>query len=180
MITLFLVSFELVNAQYKGEIRSFSKIIDGDTLWGYRIGNDTIIDPTYSWADSFRDELAIVRDVKTGKYGFINVKNEVVIPFLYDEVNIFGDHRLSNNGFNNLALVNIGMPEAYHLPIVGEWGLINKKGEEVVPVKYKEICPVSEGIAFIFEGEYILHNIGVKKDGKTLEINKKGEVIRTY
>ena len=173
--------FLSVNAQHKGEIRSFSVIIDGDTLYGYRVGNDTIIEPRYSWAEKFHDGLAVVRDVKTGKYGYINMENEIVIPFLYDEAVAFGEQRLGGKGFNNLALVNIGIPEAQHFSYDGKWGLINKKGEEVLPIKYEDILGISDGAAFIFEGDIIRHDIGndfyIEERGKYGLIDINGKMI---
>jgi len=61
-----------------------------------------------------------------GKMGFINTKNEVVIPFKYDDAFAFAD-----NGFAKVELN-------------GKWGLINEKGEVVIPLKYDNAWEFSD------------------------------------
>ena len=211
-----------VNAQNKEQLYAFHVEKDGKLNFGFiNEKSDTIIKPIYAFAFDFREGLAAVRDIKTGKFGYINEKNEIVIPFIYDEAYSFGMGRDDNNGFNNLALVNIGnsKEKIFDMFTDGKWGLINKKGEEVLPIKYGFIYPLlSYESAMIFDGEFIpikkednsytiefkgkygiidingkvivppIYNAAepyfsngvtkVKKDGKTLEINTKGEVIR--
>lgn len=47
----------------------------------------------------------------------------------------------------------------------GKYGFVNKKGEEVVPLKYDKVESFSEGMAKVY------------KDGKYGFINKNGEFI---
>ena len=60
-----------------------------------------------------------------GKWGFINEKNELIIPYMYDEVSWFG----------------MGKDEPIDEDQVfvkrnGEWGLINAKNEIIIPFHY--------------------------------------------
>lgn len=94
-----------------------------------------IISPKYetkSYSLFSNDGLAMVS--LNGKIGYINTKDEIIIPFKYDFASSFDK--------NGLACVNIGGKltvdsENDTISILkGGWGCINKKGEEVIPLKY--------------------------------------------
>ena len=54
-----------------------------------------------------------------GKWGFFNEAGELVIDFIYDNVESF-KNGLAKVKFNN------------------KWGIINRKGEVVIPIKFNE------------------------------------------
>ena len=64
-----------------------------------------------------------------GKYGFMNIKGEVVVGLFCDYIGRFKD---------GLAMARID----------GKYGYIDKDGWEVVPFKYSEIGDFHEGLAF--------------------------------
>jgi hypothetical protein len=132
----------------------------------------------------FSEGLASVSD-SIGKYGFIDETGKIIIPFKYDFAFSF------DNGF---AEVCIRENESYRC------GMINKKGEEVVPLKYDDIGGVFfEGLVSVkLNDKYgfvdtmgveviplkydltVVFNEGlapVKLNGKSGFINKKGKII---
>lgn len=76
-------------------------------------------------AFNITDELIAVS--KDGKSGFINRRNEVVIPFEYDEAYPF---------INGMVYVEL----------YGKSGFINKNGKEIIPIKYNQLWLESEGL----------------------------------
>jgi hypothetical protein len=110
-------------------------------------------------------------------------KNEVVIPFIYDEASSFGYDRNGSPAFPGMAYVNIGMSEEGRMRLIsdGKWGLIDKKGEIVLPVKYGYISPVNENMASIVDGERIDTPrpdgaYSWEVIGKMGFVNRKGEI----
>jgi len=107
---------------------------------------NTIIPFSYetSTISHFSEGLANV--IFNGKYGYINLKNEVVIPFQYDDAYSFenGNARVKLNG---------------------KYGLIDKLGNVVVPFCYDDI---STG--------FNINSYYIKKDGKYGIMNKDGTV----
>ncbi|MDR2774967.1 MAG: WG repeat-containing protein [Tannerella sp.] len=145
---------------------------------------DVVIPCIYLAVNDFKEGLAVVQDYDTQKFGYINRKNKVVIPFIYDEAGSFSSDRDGSPAFSGLAYVNIGNTDdrRYMLFTKGKWGLINRMGEEVLPVKYGYIFPLSEGMACIFDGEYIFHtndqNSGrVEINGKYGFINSDAKIV---
>lgn len=59
--------------------------------------------------------------VLNNKYGFINKKLEVIVPFIYDKADAFNK--------SNLAIVELN----------GKKGLIDKKGNVVIPIEYDAV-----------------------------------------
>ena len=160
---------------------SFQLEKEGQMLYGFKNAQgEVMIEPMYLWADDFSEELAAVQDVKTKKFGFINTKGKVIIPFKYDEAYSFGRDKKGQDGFPQLALVNIGNTEAHRFKLFtqGKWGLIDKKGRVVLPIKYGYIFAVHEGMACIFDGEFIIdQKQSVDVQGKFGFINDTGIVV---
>ena len=148
--------------------------------------NEYVIEPLHYEPFDFEDGLIAVRDEESGKYGYKNYDNELVIPYIYDDAYGFGFHRDGYEGFKGLAMVNIGgdREDRYSIfPLLkGKWGLINKKGEVVLPIKYGYIFPFCKGAAFIYDGKFIEHktdeNRGtIEFKGKYGIINSEGKIV---
>ncbi len=123
----------------------------------------------------------LVLSRRMGKYGYTNLKKEVIIPFIYD----FGAGEFSQG----LAFVRKGLLIGYidtkgnevipfkfsnasnfseelaAVVLNEKWGYINPKGETVIPFEYDLCFEFSLGLA------------AVRKDGKAGYINRKGEVV---
>jgi len=82
---------------------------------------------------------------RNGKWGVIDIKLRTIVPFNYDYVWSFDENDLIEVEKNDLR------------------GLVNKKGEEQVPVEYESISPIN------YDGTYT-----VKQNGEEFNIDKKG------
>ena len=80
---------------------------------------------------AFNDNIATVE--LNGKYGFINTKGTVLIPFEYDNALKF------KNGLAPIYTKSEG------------WGFIDKIGKEVIRCKYNNVHHFSEGLALVQE-----------------------------
>ena len=131
---------------------------DGDTLAVYALANrrgyidvnsgNIVIDAEtndYQMAWVFSEGLAAV--MKDGKVGFINAKNEIVIPFQYDYSRIIKDSGIGylfHRGYCPMTNAE------------GKMGIINLGGDWVVAPIYDKIWwhPSSEYHIFVEDGEY--------------------------
>ena len=115
------------------------------------------------------EQIAIVQDTVTQKYGFINLTGDVVIPCIYQEVLDF---------YRGLAAVQ-------HVE-TKKWGYINEKNEVIIPFAYDKATNFEHNIYNELPGFQGLAcvNIGITDevdriipDGKWGLINWDGEVI---
>ncbi|MEO7975600.1 WG repeat-containing protein [Flavobacterium sp.] len=97
--------------------------------------------------------LISYQTISQKKYGFINLKNEVVIPAKFDG---------AQNFKNGLAAVKIG----------DLWGFINTKGEIVIQPKYGTVLDFDDPIAKVS-----IKEIGFMQTGTYTYINQKGEDV---
>ena len=103
------------------------------------------IPPQYAWVGVFRDGIARVSKegkftghpiLDGAKWGFINVKNEPVIPFAYEQAEDF---------FDGYARVSVN----------GHWGLIDKSGKYVIAPKYDRVArPACERVAVYLNNQW--------------------------
>lgn len=114
--------------------------------------------PFYKWSDYanlLRNYRPIVKGlmlkIENALHGYVNEKNEVVIPCKYKIAFPFGD--------NGLALVYDNN---------GKKGFINTKGEEVISCIYDRL-----------EDTFLGHTFFAVKDGNLLVVTDKNEILRT-
>ncbi len=104
---------------------------DTNGRWGLSVDGKTII--PYIYRDMFRticdEEWLIVAKPNT-KWGYINLANQVVIPFTYDEAYQFSD---------GVAMVKQN----------GKWGYINRANKKVIPLKYDDASYFYKGYAYV-------------------------------
>lgn len=112
---------------------------DEDTgLFGMNNNYSTVvIEPKYEELQDFKLGLAAVRQGE--KWGFINTKNEVVIPIIYDSL----------LDFEESGLANVRQGE--------KWGWINRKNEVVIPIIYDE---EGDGLEYLEEIDEEDENLG--------------------
>jgi hypothetical protein len=171
---------------WRFKMQSEGLIIVNDTTthrYGFADPVGRILIPCiYLLVQDFSEGLAAVMDAKTRKWGYINHQGKVVIPFRYDNAYRFGYFEGGGAlGFMGLAYVNIGSTPEGRMRIYndGKWGLINREGEEIVPIKYGYIAPVFEGFAAVFDGEVLYPETQPCHvfAGKIGFINSMGEII---
>ena len=135
-------------------------VVEKDSLYGFldRHGN-TIIEPQYRDGDLFQNGLAAVSDGK--KYGFINIKGDTVIPFIYDDI---------FHGFSR-GLSDVTKNDSC--------GYINKRGEIVIPLIYTICYPFKSKYGQVMTFDY--NNFLIDRHGKIYkydEVNPKVKLWR--
>lgn len=161
------------------------------TLWGYinTIGEE-VIPLHYEEVSSFNEGLAAVKS--NDKWGVIDFQENQVIPFEYDAISSF------KYGYAIVARVNTNLVDSSsdtdemidgvaEYSLSEEWddelymdsftsrdnsemkfGIIDRQGSIVLPVKYDNVTQVSEGV------------IGVKNDDKWGFVSQQGESVISY
>lgn len=157
----------------------------------------------YDEIEKISDAFPYVIAKQQGKYGILNAKGKVIIPFNYQQLEFhnisskdYFEETLSANDFIFKARQNglSGFIDIHHKPVLaieydklnfekghafpaskgGKWGIIDLKGEVKVPFQYDEI----EGIA----NAYIVKQKDLKgiisKEGKTLLPNRYTAIDR--
>ena len=106
-------------------------------------GNELFSLAGYSVGHNFYDNLLLIVDKKTEKYGYINTSFEKKIPCVYDEALDF------NNGY---AAVKQN----------GKWGFIDSNNKTIIPFRYEEVRLYEAGVFSVrLNGKWgIIDNIG--------------------
>lgn len=88
---------------------------------------------TYKSIDNFSDGLARVE--ADGKFGYINISGQLIIPAVYDEADTFieGLARVQKDGY---------------------YGYIDTIGQIVIPIEYTKIDAFTDGLARVEKDEY--------------------------
>ena len=155
----FITDFKYTEASesFNGDSKKVARVaVNG--LWGFidKQGNE-VITPKYKYAGLFASEDGWISVVKDNKLGFIDVDENVVIPFIYDVATYDTNEKSLTSDFSN--------GNAY-VRKNGKWGLINKKGTAITPFKYDNI---SSGGMYWGIGYYM-----AKVGGKTVYIDILG------
>ncbi len=128
-------------------------------------GNEYILNTDYdTCADYFSNGLLAVK--KNGKWGFMNKKSKLIVPYQYDAVSDFKDSMapVSNGGTGkHNPSFNIN---SYR----GKWGFINTAGKLAIPMQY-------EATKFFSEGLCAVEPINNNSRPKWGFINKQGEMV---
>ena len=125
-----------------------SILVEKDSFYGFidRKGN-ILIKPQYKDAMIYYEGLAAVGNGK--KFGFINLKGDTIIPFIYDDIFLGFSCGLSDVTINDSC------------------GYIDKRGRIVIPLIYETCYPFKSDLAHV-----------ETFDGETLLVNKKGETFK--
>lgn len=111
----------------------------------------------------FASEIRYAGVNQGGKWGFVNTKGKVVISCVYDEVGTFDEAiarvrkggstmYIDTKGRTVSSVYQGGRDFACGLAAVyrdGNWGFINARGEEIVPLMYDEVSDFKSGYAMI-------------------------------
>lgn len=129
-----------------------------DDKWGFidKKGKE-VITPQFYFVEEFSNGLAIVRN-DDDKHGAINLHGELVVDFLFKTLLSF------ENGYAKFGDLKT-------------WGLINKKGEIVVPQEYYHVGKINNNTVEIKvkEGEYFRE--GTLTIGGEVEWNSKSDAL---
>lgn len=94
--------------------------------WGFIDKHETINIPAIYDQISSIDENRIVAE-KDKKFGVVNFKNEIIIPFQYSHDFLLGIHRLKKS------------PDLYKVWLGRKCGVVNFYGQLIVPIEYENI-----------------------------------------
>jgi hypothetical protein len=131
--------------------------------WGFLDKNGKIIiEPHYNRCMPFSDGLAVVQD-NNDKYGYVNKKGEWVINPIYDFASSF------EKGLAYVAIQNTNRNDGFFEITDRLAGIINMKGQIVVPIEYLDILD-SPGIC----GDMIVF---LNKDFNSYVFNNKGKFL---
>lgn len=102
----------------------YAAVLDTQFVWHYIDKQGKIVIGGFEDAESVKEGTMAVK--KDGKWGIITPKNEVIIPFEYDNI--------------------IGFSEGIALICKNKlWGAVDKKGKIIIPIQYESIKSCSEG-----------------------------------
>lgn len=106
-----------------------------------------------------------------GKFGYVNVDGETVIPPLYRDVGVFADNRgwlidSENVGYlvngSGAVVCELGEVEEFgprfsdgHLSFMrhGKVGIVDRLGKTIIEPMFDRVCPCVEGLAVAYVGE---------------------------
>ncbi len=143
-------------------------------IWGMtgQLGaqEETLIPFEYEYLSAYYYDWMIAK--KKGKYGMINRKNQVVIPFQYDD--------MLDDVIHGFACFKKGK----------KWGIINRKGKVSVPFEYAEIAkprvfgewPGTDPYSteWLTEGSLQKINFLAKKEGQYGIISGDGDIVLPF
>lgn len=137
LFILFFSNFCL--SQVENQTKVYSRISENDS-WGYidtRTNEIKIPFGKYEFMNPMDQENMILAK-KDGKDGYIDINDNILIPFIYDNLNVF-----SNNGLASAQIKD-------------KFGAINRKGEVVIPLVYDRLNYFyKSGLAIIIKnGKY--------------------------
>jgi hypothetical protein len=138
-----------------------------DGKWGYSMSlgecsKDSLIAPRFDVAEKFGNN-GLAKVSRGGKWGYVNLKGEEVIPLHYDEVGDFDfglvSVRLNNKwGYYNAqgqtavpinfdAVSGLWRDELSAVRLQGKWGYINPRGETVIKPRFDKVTEFRKGLA---------------------------------
>ena len=144
--------------------------------------NETVISFEYDDADFKGFSYGLVAMQKSKKWGYVNRKNRVAVPFVYSygypfkksgfavvlKSKKYGVINKLNKiiiPFQNDGIHESGFSEGLlGVKRYGKWGFVNTKNRVVIPFKYDTVYPFEKGKAV------------VEKRGVTYYIDKKGKL----
>lgn len=164
-----------------------SAVRNNRNKWGYIDKEGTLVIPfQFDRADVFSGGFAPAGIFDGRKMGYINTSGEIVIPLIYDETYVFNDdgYAVVKQGDKYGAIDednNIIIPLEYNALIIHnevvlfkdeneKCGLMNMRGEIIVPAIYEDISWSRDDNGIFF----------VLQDGKVALINKSGEFITDF
>ncbi|WP_312751939.1 WG repeat-containing protein [Epilithonimonas hominis] len=92
--------------------------------------NEIIIPFEYSYASIFLEKYNLSKVCKNGKYGYIDRRNQEVIPLDYDSITIIN--------FNEIGVLRDG-----------KWGIVNVQNQLIIDFKYDFAICIAENIYYV-------------------------------
>ena len=122
--------------------------ISGENSWGFNDSKGNVVIPLgkYTFLNPI-DEQKMILAQKRNKYGYIDIHQNEIIPFKYDEIDLFSEGLVA-------AKIN------------GKYGFLDRKGKEIIAFQFDEVDSFNH-----------IGLVTAKKNSRYGVINKKGETI---
>ncbi len=157
------IPFRFSEADVFSEGMAFVRLGDGSQGYIDHGGEMVLETGRFSWCGPFHESFARVKE--EGRFGFIDHKGELVIGCVFDEAEDFSEGLacVSING-GGYGFVNPSGEFPLHYRFVKarsfsegraavfdgkKWGYIDKKANIIIPFKYDDAYPYSEGMACV-------------------------------
>ncbi|HVD97233.1 MAG TPA: WG repeat-containing protein [Cytophagaceae bacterium] len=170
-------------------VKGYAVVTNGNKMGLLDVNGKLILPCQYDAIvqDGFQNKI-IFRTVQNGKEGIADANGKIILPNEYDRINpaLPNYLKVKKNGkyailrttgaavtdFNyDFISSSFDFPDAPEWPAMasqkGKFGLINEKGEEVFPIKAKEMGYLGNGLYAAKEGKSLML---VNTQGKTTEI----------
>jgi len=184
---------------------AFSKVVDRDkSLWGY-INDEgkVVIEPKYEWTQAFSNDKAIV-EISKGHFGIIDKEGKLLKEIYNDRIislseDIFVFSKLDSDNREKYGYMTVDgkvmLDDIYSYAqeyeeglaivnasknYVNEYGVINKKGEFVIPAKYAQIISLSNGIYAVPKAHDDYYDINFLKKAMFDKTGKKLTEFKYY
>ncbi|MDR2208721.1 MAG: WG repeat-containing protein [Azoarcus sp.] len=143
------------------------RVRDKDGKWGYAMdiagcSKDSIITPRFDVAEKFGNN-GLAKVSRGGKWGYVNLKAEEVIPLYYDEVGDFDfglvPVRLSNKwgyfsaqgqivgAINFDAVSGLWRDGLSAVQVQGKWGFVDPRGDTKIQPDFDKVTEFQKGLA---------------------------------
>ncbi|WP_418426266.1 WG repeat-containing protein [Alistipes sp.] len=173
--SIVLLCLLLISCVSQRELRLYRNVIGNkNPMYFYADEYDNIVfSSRYEDARQYAEGLAAVK--QGGKWGFINMAGQTVIPFRYDWCSSFGEY-----GFDkHIAVIKMDVNKD-RIPMLTPCptALIDANGKQITPF-YGFMYPIEHDLSVVNDGK-ALHNIGRELsafDGKWGCINSKGKLV---
>lgn len=129
-----------------------------EDFWGFiNWKNEIVIPFEYSYTSIFLEKNNLSKVCKNGKYGYIDRKNQEVIPLDYDSVTTIN--------FNKIGVLRNG-----------KWGIVNVHNQLIIDFKYDFAICIAENIYYVGkEVDEKIENYDLDRDLLTF---KNGKLIK--
>jgi hypothetical protein len=152
----------------------------------YSLETNSEISEYYDSIDASNESFGILLVSKANLYGVLDFNDKLLLDCLYDRIVPINTNRYWCLLYGNWMLLDqqakiLAKAKYYELVFAMEGlcyaktgnlcGVINEKGEEIIPVVYENILNFNEGITAVFDnGTYIFFNkLGEKKNFPVIE-----------
>lgn len=154
---IFLLLFLIVSCNKKEDRTkpiTYLRVSDGNS-WGFTDNSGKSIIPFGKYVFlNLMDEKGMIFAQKGSKYGYIDINQNIIIPFEYDELSLFSNELASAKKNEKFGFVNrkglVVIPFQYEeessfgnngiamVKTNDKFGFINKSGKEIIPIIFQE------------------------------------------
>ncbi len=139
----------------KGDVCGYDRISD-DNTWGYTNTNGDTVIPLgkYNFLNPI-DEHGMIYAQKGDKYGYIDIKQEILVPFIYEDLGVFSEGLAPAKLNGKYGYIDrrgeVIIPFQYEnqsyfykcglarVMIKNKWGFINQKGDQIIPIEFYKV-----------------------------------------